>query len=126
MISQGEDPFSLPQSTLQKGALHNGCPHGIAYREICEWIPKTRGVKHYSPGESMTDCRLNVNNLQLSFGVYCQVAENVEPRNSLALRTRAAIFLGNSGKGLQSKSSCHFFRKFWQDSSLAELRKSGW
>jgi len=40
---------------------------------------------------------LNENDLQLSFGVYCQVAENVEPRNSLAPRTRAAISLGNAG-----------------------------
>ncbi len=55
------------------------------------------GVKHYSPGEIMTDRCLNTNNLQLSFGVYCQVAENVEPRNSLAPRTQAAISLGNSG-----------------------------
>jgi hypothetical protein len=53
-------------------------------------------VKHYSPGE-MTDCHLNANDLKLSFGVYCQVAENAEPRNSLAPRTRAAISLGNSG-----------------------------
>jgi hypothetical protein len=55
------------------------------------------GVKHYSPGEIMTDHRLNANDLQLSFGVYCQVAENVEPRNSLAPRTRAAVSLRNSG-----------------------------
>jgi len=47
--------------------------------------------------EIMTDCQLNANDLKLSFGVYCQVAENVEPRNSLAPRTRAAISLGNSG-----------------------------
>ena len=62
-------------------------------------FPRRGGVKHYSPGEIMTDRRLNVNNLQLSFGVYCQVAENVEPRTSLAPRTRAAISLslGNSG-----------------------------
>ena len=39
---------------------------------------------HYSLGEILMDRRLNVNNLQLSFGVYCQVAENAEPRNSLA------------------------------------------
>jgi hypothetical protein len=45
----------------------------------------------------MTDPRLHANDLQLAFGIYCQVFENVEPRNSLAPRTRAAIFLGNSG-----------------------------
>jgi hypothetical protein len=54
-------------------------------------------VKHYSPGEIMTDCCLHANDLQLAFGIYCQVAENLEPRNSLAPRTRAAISLGNSG-----------------------------
>ncbi len=44
----------------------------------------------------MSDCRLHANDLQLAFGIYCQVAENVEPRNSLAPRRRAAILLGNS------------------------------
>ncbi len=51
-------------------------------------------MKHYSPGE--ISC-LNANNLKLSFGVYCQVAKNTEPMNSLAPRTRSAISLGNSG-----------------------------
>ncbi len=59
-------------------------------------FPQRGGVKHYSPGEIMTDCCLHANDLQLGFGIYCQVAENVEPRNSLAPRTRAAISLGNS------------------------------
>jgi hypothetical protein len=54
-------------------------------------------VKHYSPGEIMTDRYLHVNDLQLGFGIYCQVAENIEPRNSLTPRTKAAISLGNSG-----------------------------
>ena len=53
-------------------------------------------MKHYSSGEIMTDHCLHASDLKLSFGVYCQVAENVEPRNSLAPRTRAAISLGNS------------------------------
>jgi hypothetical protein len=59
-------------------------------------FPQRGCVKHYSPGEIMMDWHLNANNLKLSFGVYCQVAENAEPRNSLAPRTRAAISLGNS------------------------------
>jgi hypothetical protein len=54
-------------------------------------------VKHYSPGEIMNDGCLHANDVQLAFGIYCQVAENIEPRNSLAPRTRAAILLGNSG-----------------------------
>jgi hypothetical protein len=54
-------------------------------------------VKHYPPSEIMTDHCVHANDLQLAFGIYCQVAENVEPRNSLAPRTRAAILLGNAG-----------------------------
>jgi hypothetical protein len=60
-------------------------------------FPQEGCVKHYSPGEIMTDQCLNSNGLKLSFGVYCQVAENAEPRNSLAPRMRAAISLENSG-----------------------------
>ena len=60
-------------------------------------FPRKGGMKHYSPGEIMTGRRLHADDLRLKFGTYCQVAENVEPRNSLAPRTRAAIALGNSG-----------------------------
>jgi hypothetical protein len=52
-------------------------------------FPQRGCLKHYSLGEIMMDWHLNANNLKLSFGVYCQVAENAEPRNSLASRTRA-------------------------------------
>ncbi len=55
------------------------------------------GVKHYSHGEIMMDWHLNANKLKLSFGFYCQVAENAEPRNSLAPRMRAVVSLGNLG-----------------------------
>jgi hypothetical protein len=60
-------------------------------------FPRKGGVKDISPGEIMTGRCLHANNLSLGFGTYCQVAENVEPRNSLAPCTRAAILLGNSG-----------------------------
>jgi hypothetical protein len=60
-------------------------------------FPRRGGVKHYSPGEIMTNRRIHVNAVVVSFGVYCQIAENVEPQNSLAPRTRGAISLGNSG-----------------------------
>jgi hypothetical protein len=59
-------------------------------------FPQWGGMKHYSPGEIMMERHLNANNLKLSFGVYCQVAKNSEPRNSLAPRIRATISLGNS------------------------------
>jgi hypothetical protein len=48
------------------------------------------GVKHYSPGEIMTDRCLNASDLKLSFGVYCQVAENVEP----STKNQSSHFLG--------------------------------
>jgi hypothetical protein len=60
-------------------------------------FPQKGGVRHFSPGAIMTGWRLHAKNLSLGFGVYCQVAENVEPQNCLAPRTRAAILLGNSG-----------------------------
>jgi hypothetical protein len=60
-------------------------------------FPHCSGVKHYSSDEIMTNRGIHVNDVVVSFGVYCQIAKNVEPRNSLAPRTRGAIFLGNSG-----------------------------
>ncbi len=54
-------------------------------------------MKHYSPGTIMSGHNLHGNNIVLGFGVYSQIAKNVEPRNSLAPRMRAAILLGNSG-----------------------------
>ncbi len=55
------------------------------------------GVIHFSPGEIGTGRRLHADDLCMGFGIYCQVAENVEPRNSLAPRTQGAILLGSSG-----------------------------
>jgi hypothetical protein len=60
-------------------------------------FPRPGGVKHYSPGKIMTNRCIHANNIVVSFGVYCQIAKNVESRNSLAPRTRGAILLGNSG-----------------------------
>jgi hypothetical protein len=60
-------------------------------------FPRRGGFKHYSPGEIMTNCRIHANDVVVSFGVYCQIVENVEPQNSLAPRTRGAILLGDSG-----------------------------
>jgi hypothetical protein len=45
----------------------------------------------------MTGAQLHMNQLQLKFGSYCQVAEDVNPRNSLAARTHVAISMGPSG-----------------------------
>ena len=45
----------------------------------------------------MTGAKLHMSQLQLKFRRYCQVAEDVTPRNSLAARTRGAISMGPSG-----------------------------
>jgi hypothetical protein len=60
-------------------------------------FPRRGGVKHYSPREIMTNRRIHANDVVVSFGVYCQIAENVDPQNSLAPRTRGAISWGSSG-----------------------------
>jgi hypothetical protein len=54
-------------------------------------------VKDFLPGEIMTDQHLHKSDIILSFGVYCQVAENVPPWIRLAPRMRAEILLGSLG-----------------------------
>ena len=61
-------------------------------------FPWKGGLKHYPPSAIVTGAQLHMNQLQLKFGSYCQVAEDVTPRNSLAARTRGAISMGPSGK----------------------------
>jgi hypothetical protein len=76
---------------------HYGCRMVLHIIKFVNGFPHRGGVKHFLPGEIMTDRCIHDSNVALSFGVYCQVAENVQPQNSLALRTRAAISLGGSG-----------------------------
>ncbi len=45
----------------------------------------------------MTGAQLHVSQLQLKFGSYRQVKEDVTPCNSLAAHTRGAISMGPSG-----------------------------
>jgi hypothetical protein len=51
----------------------------------------------FSPGEIMTGCCLHKSNIMLSFGVYCQFAENVQPWNGVAPWMQAAILVGSLG-----------------------------
>ena len=60
-------------------------------------FPRNGGLKQYPPSAIMTGAKLHMSQLQLKFGSYCQVAEDVTPRNSLAARTRGAISMGSSG-----------------------------
>ncbi len=45
----------------------------------------------------MTGAQLHMSQLQLKFGSYCQVAEDVTPHNSLAAHMHGAISMGPSG-----------------------------
>ena len=60
-------------------------------------FPRKGGLKHYPPCAIMNGTRLHMNQLQLKFESYCQVAEDVTPCNSLAARTCRAISMGPSG-----------------------------
>jgi hypothetical protein len=62
----------------------NSCPH-------------KEGLKYYPPSAILTGAQLHMSQLQLKFGSYCQVAEDVTPRNSLAAHTRGAITMRPSG-----------------------------
>jgi len=59
-------------------------------------FPRKGGLKHYPPSAIMNGTRLHMNQLQLKFGSYCQVMEDVTPCNSLAARTWGAILMGPS------------------------------
>ncbi len=68
-------------------------------------FPCWGGVKHFLPREIMTGCCQHKSHIALSFGVYCQVAENVQPRNSLAPRMQAAILVCTWATFLEVRSS---------------------
>ena len=56
-------------------------------------FPWKGGLKHYPLSAIMNGTRLHMNQLQLKFGSYCQVAEDVTPRNSLAARTYLCSYI---------------------------------
>ncbi len=59
-------------------------------------FPRKGGLKHYPPSAIMTGAQLHMSQLQLKFGSYCQVAEDVTPCNILAARMHGAISMGPS------------------------------
>ncbi len=65
------------------------------------------GVKHFSPGEITTGPCLHKSKVALSFRVYCQVAENVQPQKSLAPWMQAAIWVGSSSTFPVDRFSLH-------------------
>jgi hypothetical protein len=66
--------------------------HMVLYTvQFMNSFPWKGGLKHYPPSAIMTGAKLHMSQLQLKFGSYCQVAEDVTPCNSLAARTHGAI-----------------------------------
>jgi hypothetical protein len=60
----------------------------------------------------MMGCHLHKSNIALSFGIYFQVAENVQPQNSFAPWTQAATLVGSlsnlsSGQGFLALDTSH-------------------
>jgi hypothetical protein len=74
--------------TFYKLLAHLGVPMVIRMvLHIIKFVnrfPCWGGVKHFSPGEIMMGRCLYKSDAALSVGVYCQVAESVQPWNSLA------------------------------------------
>jgi hypothetical protein len=83
---------SLPFTTI-RGIMV--VPMMLHITKFVNGFPCRDGVKHFSPVKIMTGCHLYKSNIALSFGVYCQVAEDVQPHNSLAPWTQAAILVGS-------------------------------
>ncbi len=60
-------------------------------------FPRKGALKHYPPSAIMNGVQLHMTWLQLKFGSYFQVAEDVTPHNSLAARTHGGISMGPLG-----------------------------
>jgi hypothetical protein len=84
-------------------------------------FPRKGGLKHYPPSAIMNGTRLHMNQLQLKFGSYCQVAEDVNPCNSVAARTHGAISMGPSSnlsggqRFLALDTGTLIVRNFWKE-----------
>ncbi len=74
---------SLPFEHIPALMLVHMVPHSV---QLMNSFPRKGGFKHYPPNAIMTGAPLHMSQLQLKFGSYCQVAEDVTPRNSLAAR----------------------------------------
>jgi hypothetical protein len=85
---------SLPFTTVPGIMVVRMVLHSIKF---VNGFPCRGSVKHFSPGEITMGRSLHKSDIALSFGVYCQVAENVQPQKSLAPRTQAAILVGSLG-----------------------------
>jgi hypothetical protein len=84
----------LPFERIQALMLVHMVLHSVQFMNS---FPHKGGLKHYPPSAIMTGAQLHMSQLQLKFGSYSQVAEDVTPCNNLAARTWGAISLEPSG-----------------------------
>jgi hypothetical protein len=84
---------SLPFERIPALMLLRMVLHSVQFMNS---FPRKGGLKHCPPSAIMTGAQLHMSQLQLKFESYCQVLEDVTPRNSLAARTRGAISMGPS------------------------------
>jgi hypothetical protein len=85
---------SLPFERIPALMLVRMVLHSVQFMNS---FPQKGGFKYYPPSAIMTGAQLHMSQLQLKFGSYCQVVEDVTPCNSLAARTCRAISMGPSG-----------------------------
>jgi hypothetical protein len=85
---------SLPFERIPAVMLVRMVLHSVQFMNS---FPQKGGLKHYHPSAIITGAQLHMSQLRLKFGSYCQVAEDVTPRNSLAACMRRAISMGPSG-----------------------------
>jgi hypothetical protein len=96
-LLEREALFASPQFTVHNG---NGIMVVCMLLHIIKFVhgfPCQGDVKHFSHDEIMTGRCLLKSAVALSFGVYCQVPENIQPRNSLSPWTQAAFLVGSLG-----------------------------
>jgi hypothetical protein len=85
---------SLPFECIPALMLVRMVLHSVQFMNT---FPQRGGLKHYPASAMMTGAQLHMSQLQLKFGSYCQVVEDVTPCNSLAARMGGVISMGPSG-----------------------------
>ena len=84
---------SLPFERIPALMLIHMVLHTVLFMNIFSW---KGGLNHYPLSANMTGAQLHMSQLQLKFGSYCLVSEDVSPHNSRAACTRGATSIGPS------------------------------
>jgi hypothetical protein len=109
---------SLPFERIPALMLVRMVLHSVQFMNS---FPQKGGLNHYPPSAIMTGAQLHMSHLQLKFGSYCQVAEDVPPCNNLPACTRGAISMGPSGnlsggqRFLALDTGKMIVRNFWRE-----------